>query len=250
MTRDVAGGSGRPRRMVLKGYGGFRMDMAHPTFSEDRVLHMQGVCDESEVVDPPLFAIACVRGGKELGMQWAEEGRRRQKHRCFEDFKAAADVLVEAGLTSRAQLGIWGRSNGGLLVLACITKWPEMAAAVVADVPLADMLRFHTAGGGRNWVVEYGDPEDAEDAEYLRSYSPVHNVPLEGIKVPVVCITSATDQNVVPWHSYKIVAALQQAGTPARLLLTDRTGHGQAPGLAAQSRNTATAMVVLDSLLK
>jgi prolyl oligopeptidase len=183
--------------MVLKGYGGFRMDMAHPTFSEDRVLHMQGVCDESEVVDPPLFAIACVRGGKELGMQWAEEGRRRQKHRCFEDFKAAADVLVEAGLTSRAQLGIWGRSNGGLLVLACITKWPEMAAAVVADVPLADMLRFHTAGGGR-----------------------------------------------------KMVAALQQAGTPARLLLTDRTGHGQAPGLAAQSRNTATAMVVLDNLLK
>jgi prolyl oligopeptidase len=251
----------RPRRTLVKGYGGFRIDMAHPQFDPTRVLHMQGLWDDADGVaaDPPLFAIACIRGGKEFGMAWAEQGRRRQKHRCFDDFKAASDLLVDAGLTTRAQLALQGRSNGGLLVLACITKWPDMAAAVVADVPLADMLRFHTAGGGPNWVVEYGDPEDPADADYLRSYSPVHNVPAMGVRLPpVLCITSTTDQNVPPWHAYKMVATLNAAGAAgtagtaqtARLLLTDSTGHGFAPGVAAQSHTDAWVLWTLNSILK
>jgi prolyl oligopeptidase len=250
----------RPRRTLLKGYGGFRMDMAHPQFDPTRVLHMQGLWDDVEGVtaaDPPLFAIACIRGGRELGMTWAEEGRRRQKHRCFEDFKVASDLLVHEGLTTRPQLALQGRSNGGLLVLACITKWPDMAAAVVADVPLTDMLRFHTAGGGPNWVGEYGDPDDPGDADYLRSYSPLHNVPAIGIQVPpVLCVTSTTDQNVPPWHAYKMVATLNAAtataGTArtARLLLTNSTGHGHAPGVAAQSYTDAWVLWTPNSLLK
>jgi prolyl oligopeptidase len=132
----------RTRRMILYGYGGFRHSMAPITCNTTMMVVLQ---DQ----DAPLYAVACIRGGEERGATWAEEGCLRQKHRCFDDFRAASDAVVGAGLTGRSQLALMGGSNGGLLVLACITKWPEMAGAVWANVPLTDMLRFHLVGGGK-----------------------------------------------------------------------------------------------------
>ena len=238
----------RPRPMVLYGYGGFSINVAPPAFSASVVLTMQGLAFAS-ADDPPLYAIACIRGGKELGTQWADEGRLRNKHRCFEDFKGASDLCVATGLTARSMLGIRGKSNGGLLVLTCATKWPGMAAAVWAAVPLADMLRFHDTGGGRHWVVEYGNPEDPDDAEYLKSYSPVHNV-RPGVAYPrIVCETSETDDNVAPWHAYKMVAALEAVGAPVQLVLTPKTGHGFAPGKAFANHIAARDAVLFARMI-
>ncbi len=203
----------------LYGYGGFNIPMT-PGFSAARIAWMElgGV-----------FAMANIRGGGEYGEEWHEAGTKAKKQNCFDDFIAGAEWLIANKYTSKAMLAITGRSNGGLLVGACITQRPDLFAAAVPGVGVLDMLRFHQFTIGWSWVSDYGSPDDPEDFKYLIAYSPYHNI-RPGTKYPATLVVTADhDDRVVPAHSYKFAAALQeaQAGDAPILIRIDvRAGHG------------------------
>jgi prolyl oligopeptidase len=151
------------------------------------------------------------------------------KQNVFDDFISAAEHLVESGLTTPANLGIYGRSNGGLLVTACLLQRPDLFGAVVGMVPVTDMLRYHHFTAGRYWTPEYGNAEEnADHFRFLIEYSPLHNA-ASGTYPPTLITTGDTDDRVVPLHSYKFVAALQRAAGgsgPVLLRVDKRAGHG------------------------
>jgi len=172
--------------------------------------------------------LATLRGGSEYGEPWHEAGRREHKQRVFDDFIAVAEGLIDREYTSPDRLAIAGGSNGGLLVGAAMTQRPELFGAVLCQVPLLDMLRFHTFLLGASWTVEYGNPDDSEAFEYLRAYSPYHNV--ENVAYPATLITTAEgDTRVHPFHARKMAARLQAQTTgdaPILLRVRTDTGHG------------------------
>jgi prolyl oligopeptidase len=151
------------------------------------------------------------------------------KQNVFDDFVAAAEHLIAAGYTSPQHLGIYGRSNGGLLVTACLVQRPELFGAAVAMVPVTDMLRYHRFTAGRYWTAEFGSAEDGpEEFDYLRAYSPLHVVGPAPYP-PTLVTTGDTDDRVVPLHAYKFVATLQAVvgdSGPALLRVDRRAGHG------------------------
>ncbi|MEX2119887.1 MAG: prolyl oligopeptidase family serine peptidase [Pirellulales bacterium] len=203
----------------LYGYGGFDISMT-PSFSVGRIvwLEMGGV-----------FAMPNLRGGGEYGTQWHEQGMKALKQNVFDDFIAAAEYLVARRYTSSDKLAIAGRSNGGLLVGACMTQRPELFAAAVPGVGVMDMLRFQKFTIGWAWVSEYGSSDDPEQFKSLYAYSPLHNLK-PGVAYPATFIVTADhDDRVVPGHSFKFAAALQaaQAGTqPALIRIETSAGHG------------------------
>jgi prolyl oligopeptidase len=215
--RDLDFEGGAPT--FLYGYGGFSVSLT-PGFSPSRILWLElgGV-----------YAQANLRGGGEYGRAWHEAGRRLVKQNVFDDFLAAARWLVDDGVTTRERLAIGGSSNGGLLAAAALTQQPDLFGAVVVDVGVLDMLRFHRFTIGWAWTKEYGSPEDPEDFAALRAYSPVHNV-RAGTSYPATLVTTADhDDRVFPAHSFKFAAALQaaQAGpAPILLRVETRAGHG------------------------
>jgi len=204
---------------ILYGYGGFDISMT-PLYAPDRL----GFIEAGGV-----FAVANLRGGGEYGHDWHRAGMFGKKQNVFDDFIAAGEHLIAAGYTSSANLGIYGRSNGGLLVTACLLQRPDLFGAVVGMVPVTDMLRYQHFTAGRYWTAEYGNAElDPEHFEFLFAYSPLHNV-RTGAYPPTLITTGDTDDRVVPLHSYKFVAALQDsAGTsgPVLLRVDKRAGHG------------------------
>ncbi len=206
---------------ILNGYGGFAITespMWSPTIA--------GWCASGGT-----YAIAGLRGGFEHGEAWHLAGRRANKQNVFDDFHAAAEWLVATGRVARERLGIAGGSNGGLLVGAALTQRPEMCRAVWCAVPLLDMIRFPHFLIARLWTDEYGDPEVAEEFEWLWSYSPYHRV-REGAPYPAVLLTTAEgDTRVDPLHARKMAAMLQWAttgrdGRPILLHQERRAGHG------------------------
>jgi prolyl oligopeptidase len=204
---------------LLFGYGGFAISLT-PSFSAARLawLEMGGV-----------FAMPNLRGGGEYGETWHQGGAKLNKQNVFDDFIAAGEWLIENGYTSRQKLAISGRSNGGLLVGACMTQRPDLFAACLPAVGVMDMLRFHQFTAGRYWVDDYGSAEDADQFEALRAYSPYHNI-TEGTAYPPTLVTTAdTDDRVVPGHSFKFAAAMQAAQSgdaPILLRIETRAGHG------------------------
>jgi len=209
--------SGAPT--LLYGYGGFNIPLP-PGFSTTRLawMEMGGV-----------FALANIRGGGEYGKQWHDGGRLLNKQNSFDDFIAAAEALVEWGITTPQQLAIQGGSNGGLLVGAVVNQRPDLFAAALPAVGVMDMLRFNQFTAGRYWVDDYGDPADARHFANLLSYSPYHNI-RDGVDYPAILITTAdTDDRVVPGHSFKYAAALQAADIgdkPHLIRIETRAGHG------------------------
>jgi prolyl oligopeptidase len=195
-----------------------------------------------------VYAIASLRGGGEEGEAWHRAGMREHKNRVFEDFRAAADALVAGGWTTPGQLAISGGSNGGLLVGAAVTKWPELYAAAVCSAPLLDMVRYERFGLGETWNDEYGTAADPAQLAWLLSYSPYHHV-REGTSYPAVLFSVFdSDTRVDPMHARKMCAALQHATTaspdgppgPGRPVLLRRessAGHGA----RAVSRSVAVA---------
>lgn len=203
----------------LYGYGGFGIPIT-PFFSvANRVwLELGG-----------LVAVPNLRGGGEYGQAWHDAGRLANKQNTFDDAHAAAEHLITQGWTCPARLAIGGRSNGGLLVGAAITQRPELYGAALPGVGVLDLLRFHRFTIGWAWVSDYGDPENPDDFRRLRALSPLHNL-RPGVAYPATFITTGDhDDRVVPGHSFKFAAALQQAQggeAPVLLRVETQVGHG------------------------
>jgi len=176
-----------------------------------------------------LLAVANLRGGGEYGEVWHQAGMKLKKQNVFDDFISAAEWLIENKYTSSKKLAVQGGSNGGLLVGAVMTQRPDLFAACLPAVGVMDMLRFHKFTAGRFWVDEYGSADDAAEFKALYAYSPYHNLK-PGSKYPATLITTAdTDDRVVPGHSFKFAARLQecQAGdAPVLIRLETKAGHG------------------------
>ena len=204
---------------LLYGYGGFSIALT-PTFAVSRLVWLER---------GGILAVANLRGGSEYGEEWHQAGMKECKQNVFDDFIACAEWLIAQGYTVPAKLAIEGRSNGGLLVGACLTQRPELFGAALPAVGVLDMLRFHKFTIGWAWVSDYGSAEDPEGFRYLHAYSPLHNLK-PGSHYPATLITTADhDDRVVPGHSFKFAAALQNAqGGPAPTLIRIQTkaGHG------------------------
>lgn len=205
---------------LLYGYGGFQATM-QPCFSAwTTVWYDAG----------GVFAMACLRGGCEYGEDWHRAGMFEKKQSVFDDFIAAGEWLIANGYTSNSRLAIEGGSNGGLLVAACMTQRPELFGAVVAAVPLTDMLRFHKFTVGHFWTTEYGNAEEsAEQFRYIHAYSPYHRVKVGTAYPPTLVTTADTDDRVVSLHGKKFAAALQAADAgpgPVFIRIETKAGHG------------------------
>jgi len=215
--RNVSAGPETPT--CLYGYGGFD----HALSPHFRIDHLSWMDLGGQL------AVACIRGGGEYGRLWHQAGARENRPNVFADFIAAAEWLIDTGRCSTGKLAIHGRSNGGLLVGACMTKRPDLFGACLPAVGVLDMLRFHKFTVGRYWVSDYGSPDDPEMLPILLSYSPLHNVS-DGTAYPSTLVTTADhDDRVFPAHSFKFAAALQAAqsgGGPILLRVDVRAGHG------------------------
>jgi prolyl oligopeptidase len=205
---------------VLYGSGGFNISLT-PSFSVTNALWMEmgGV-----------YAVANLRGGGEYGKAWHQSGTQMQKQNVFDDFIAAAEYLIENKYTSSDKLAISGRSNGGLLVGATLLQRPDLFAVALPGVGVLDMLRYHTFTAGAGWAYDYGTAEDSSEMfKYLLNYSPVHNVK-SGQNYPATLITTADhDDRVVPAHSFKFAAELQDKqpeGNPMLIRIDVNAGHG------------------------
>lgn len=203
----------------LTGYGGFNISMT-PAFSRSLLLWLE---------HGGVVAIPNIRGGGEYGESWHQAGMMGSKQNSFDDFIGAAEWLIASGYTRPARLAAAGGSNGGLLVGAALTQRPELFRAVIVQVPLLDMLRYHRFLIARLWIPEYGSPDDPEQFRWLRAYSPYHHV-RAGVPYPAVLLATAeSDTRVDPMHARKMAARLQAATSadhPVLLRLESRAGHG------------------------
>ncbi len=204
---------------ILYGYGGFSINVM-PAFSPGRLAWLER---------GGIFAQASLRGGAEYGEAWHQAGMLARKQNVFNDFIACAEYLIQAGYTRRERLAIEGRSNGGLLVAACLTQRPDLFGAVLCHVPVIDMLRYHRFTAGRYWTPEYGCADDPDQFPFLLAYSPLHTVRAGGTYPPTLILTAGGDDRVVAMHAHKFAATLQalDGGTnPILLRFEEKAGHG------------------------
>lgn len=206
---------------ILYGYGGFNISLT-ASFSPVLIPFLD---------NGGIYAQANLRGGAEYGDKWHEAGMRLQKQNVFDDFIAAGEYLIREKYTSNARLALRGGSNGGLLVGTVINQRPELAKVAFPQVGVMDMLRFHKFTIGWNWIADYGSSDNAEDFKNLYAYSPLHNIK-EGINYPATLVTTADhDDRVVPAHSFKYIAALQEKAAksttnPLLIRVDVNSGHG------------------------
>lgn len=205
---------------ILYGYGGFNVSLT-PSFSVANVVWLE---------NGGVYAVPNLRGGGEYGKAWHNAGIKMKKQNVFDDFIAAAEYLMDQNYTNKDYLAIRGGSNGGLLVGACMTQRPDLFKVALPAVGVLDMLRYHKFTAGAGWAYDYGTADDsAEMLEYLLSYSPVHNVK-EGTEYPATLITTGDhDDRVVPAHSFKFAAVLQEfhkGEAPVLIRIETNAGHG------------------------
>ncbi len=205
---------------ILYGYGGFNISL-FPSFSVANAVWME---------QGGVYAVPNLRGGGEYGKEWHKAGTQQKKQNVFDDFIAAAEYLIEKNITSPDYLAIRGGSNGGLLVGATMTQRPELMKVALPAVGVLDMLRYHKFTAGAGWAYDYGTSEDSKEMfEYLKEYSPVHNV-TNGTNYPATLITTADhDDRVVPAHSFKFAAELQEkqnGENPVLIRVETKAGHG------------------------
>jgi prolyl oligopeptidase len=205
---------------ILYGYGGFNISL-NPSFSITNAVWME---------QGGIYAVPNLRGGGEYGKEWHKAGTQMQKQNVFDDFIAAAEYLIENNYTSSDYLAIRGGSNGGLLVGATMTQRPDLMRVALPAVGVLDMLRYHTFTAGAGWAYDYGTAEQSKEMfDYLKGYSPVHNVK-EGIEYPATMVTTGDhDDRVVPAHSFKFAAELQdkqKGNNPVLIRIETNAGHG------------------------
>ena len=204
---------------LLYGYGGFNASLT-PGFSATRLILLE---------QGGVFAMPNLRGGGEYGKEWHEAGTKERKQNVFDDFIAAAEYLIEANYTSPDYLAIQGGSNGGLLVGAVMTQRPELFKVALPAVGVLDMLRYHLFTIGWAWATDYGRSDVPEEFEYLIKYSPLHNLKF-GTCYPATLVTTADhDDRVVPAHSFKFIATLQEhkgCSNPTLIRIETKAGHG------------------------
>ncbi|WP_306330017.1 prolyl oligopeptidase family serine peptidase [Streptomyces venezuelae] len=206
-----------PGPALLYGYGGFEVSLT-PSYA--------AVTGRAWLERGGTYVIANIRGGAEYGPDWHQAALGAERPRAFEDFAAVARDLVARGITTPAMLGAKGGSNGGLLMGAMLTRHPELFGAIVAQVPLLDMTRFHKLLAGASWVAEYGDPDDEADRVHLAAISPYHQLAADRPYPPVLLMTSTRDDRVHPGHARKTAARLRELGH--RVLFHENTGGGHA----------------------
>ncbi|MBN8640542.1 MAG: S9 family peptidase [Flavobacteriales bacterium] len=218
---------------ILYGYGGFNISLT-PSFSVANAVWME---------NNGIYAVANLRGGGEYGKKWHDAGTKMQKQNVFDDFIAAAEYLIAEKYTSSSYLAIEGGSNGGLLVGAVMTQRPDLMKVAIPAVGVLDMLRYHTFTAGAGWAYDYGTAEDSKEMfNYLKAYSPVHNVK-SGVQYPATMVTTGDhDDRVVPAHSFKFAAELQakQSGDNPTLIRIDvNAGHGAGKSLNSRIQESA-----------
>lgn len=206
---------------ILYGYGGFNISLT-PSFSTANAVWLN---------NGGVYAVANLRGGGEYGKKWHKAGTKMQKQNVFDDFIAAGEYLIDSKYTSSEKLAIKGGSNGGLLVGATMTQRPDLMKVALPAVGVLDMLRYHTFTSGAGWAYDYGTSEDDKEMfEYLKGYSPVHNVK-KGVEYPATMVTTGDhDDRVVPAHSFKFAAELQDkqdpSANPVLIRIETDAGHG------------------------
>jgi prolyl oligopeptidase len=230
-------------RVLLSGYGGFNISLT-PGFSVGRAVWLER---------GGILAVANLRGGGEYGSEWHQAGTRLRKQNVFDDFIAAAEWLVKENYTVPARLAIQGGSNGGLLVGACMTQRPDLFGACLPAVGVMDMLRFHKFTIGWAWEKDYGSADDPAEFEVLLRYSPYHAL-RPGRRYPATLVTTADhDDRVVPAHSFKFAARLQECqaedGPPVLIRIDTSAGHGAGTALSKMIDKTADEWAFLEAVL-
>jgi len=221
---------------LLYGYGGFEVSL-QPTYS--------GTVGRAWLARGGVYVLANLRGGGEFGPGWHQAALRENKQKSYDDFAAVAEDLAAAGITRPARLAIQGGSNGGLLVAAVMLQRPELFNAVVCQVPLLDMQRYHRLLAGASWMAEYGDPDQADDWAFISKYSPYQNV-RRAAKLPaVLLVTSTRDDRVHPGHARKMAARLHELGHSVLYWENIEGGHGG----AADNVQRAQMMALADAFL-
>ncbi len=221
--------------VFLYGYGGFNISLT-PSFSVPMSLYVQ---------HGGVYVMVNLRGGSEFGEAWHKGGMLSQKQNVFDDFIGAAEYLIQQGVTNKERIAIHGRSNGGLLVGACMTQRPDLFKVALPGVGVLDMLRYHKFTVGWGWAVEYGSSDKEEDFNYLIKYSPLHNVK-QGESYPATLITTADhDDRVVPAHSFKFAATLQEKHkgvNPVLIRIDKQAGHGAGKPISKQIEEWADVL--------
>jgi prolyl oligopeptidase len=232
--RDLAFDGNAPT--LLYGYGGFQVSMT-PAYS--------GALGKSWVEPGGVYVVANIRGGGEFGPEWHQAALKEHRQRAFDDFIAVAEDLIRRKISSPRRLGIMGGSNGGLLMGAMLTQRPELFRAIVIQVPLLDMLRFHKLLAGASWMAEYGDPDKPEEAVFLKRISPYHNL-RSGVAYPEpFFLTSTKDDRVHPGHARKMAAKMAAMGLPFLYYENIDGGHAAAANLKERARRNALEFTYL-----
>ncbi len=215
----------RPRDMpqdgstptLMSGYGGFEVSRL-PSYS--------GAVGKGWLEKGGVYVLANIRGGGEYGPRWHQAALKSKRHKAYEDFAAVAQDLVARKITSARHLGIQGGSNGGLLMGNMLTQYPELFGAVVIQVPLLDMQRYHKLLAGASWMAEYGDPDKLEEWEFIQTFSPYHLFDADKSYPPTLFTTSTRDDRVHPGHARKMMAKMLEAGKDVRYYENIEGGHG------------------------
>jgi prolyl oligopeptidase len=226
---------------LLYGYGGFEVSLT-PGYS--------GLVGAGWMEKGGVFVVANIRGGGEFGPKWHQAAMKENRPRAYEDFAAVAEDLIKRKVTSPKHLGIEGGSNGGLLMGNMITQYPQLFGAVVCQVPLLDMQRYHKLLAGASWMAEYGDPDKTAEWDFIKTFSPYHNVKKDGRYPRVLFTTSTRDDRVHPGHARKMVARMKEYGHDVLYYENIEGGHGGAADNKQKAFMDALAYTFLWKQLK
>ncbi len=225
---------------VLYGYGGFEISLTPRYMASVGKLWLER---------GGAFAMANIRGGGEFGPKWHAAAKKEHRQRAFDDFIAVAEDLIQTKVTSPAQLGIMGGSNGGLLVGATVTQRPELFNAVVCQVPLLDMMRYTKLLAGASWAAEYGDPTDPKMAAIIQKYSPYHNLSASKTYPKVFFVTSTRDDRVHPGHARKMAAKMLSLKKDIYYYENIDGGHAASANQNQRAERTALEFIYLSRQL-